>query len=198
MRTHQTLYLTCTFTLALLVPLLPFLLNGAPFIGDTWIHLDLAEDITATGRYSLSSYNERWPLVNHLLVFIMLIGGLNSLQASQVVPLLVGLASLSIYAVCRRLGLPRGASALSVLFLTFNPLYSYVTFAGAVMKETATYYLTMLMLLVATLALQQRTSKTRIALCTLLGLGIVLGHHFAGLIIFLFLWAQAAQEKQPS
>ena len=188
LRTRHTLYLACAFIPALLVPLLPFLLGGAPFIGDAWVHLELAEDVTATGCYSTSSYNERWPLVNLLVAFMMLVGGLSSLQASQVVPLLAGLASLPLYAVCRRLGLPWGASVLSVLFLTFNPLYPYVTFAGAVMKETATYYLIMLMLLVVTLVLK-RSSKGWVIPFTLLGLGIVLGHYFAGLVISLFLLA---------
>jgi hypothetical protein len=127
--------------------------------------------------------------VNFLVTFMMLIGGLSSLQASQVIPLLAGLASLPLYAVCRRLDLTKGASALSALFLTFNPIYSYVTFTGAVMKETATYYLTMLVLFAATLALKHRGSKASIALCTLVCVGIVLGHHFAGLVVFLFLWA---------
>lgn len=189
LRTRHTLYLACAFIPAFLVPLLPFLLNGAPFIGDTWVHLELAEDITATGSYSLYSYNERWPLVNFLVAFMMLVGGLSPLQASQVVPLLAGLASIPLYAVCRRLELPRDASAISVLFLTFNPIYPYVAFGGAVMKETATYYFTLLMLFAATLALKRQTSKAWIVLCTLVGLGIVLGHHFAGLVIFLFLWA---------
>lgn len=188
LRTCETLCLVCAFVPAFLVPLLPFLLNGAPFIGDAWVHLELAEDVTATDCYSLSSYNERWPLVNLLVAFMTLVGGLSSLQASQVVPLLAGLASVSLYGVCRRLGLPWGASVSAVLFVSFNPLYSYVTFAGAVMKETATYYLTMLMLLVVTLVLK-RSSKSWVIPFALLGLGIVLGHHFAGLVICLFLLA---------
>jgi len=192
LRTRHTLYLACAFISAFLIPLLPFLLNGAPFIGDAWVHLELTEHVTATGRYSMSSYNERWPLVNLLIAFIMLVGGLSSLQASQVVPLLAGLASLPVYALCRRLGLSRGASAISVLFLTFNPLYPYAAFTGAVMKETATYYLTTLILLAVTLALKRQTSKAWTILCMLVGLGIVLGHHFAGLVIFLFLWALTA------
>ncbi len=57
------------------------------------------------------------------------------------------------------------------------------------MKETATYYLTMLMPLVTIIALKHRTSKASVTLFTLVGMGIALGHHFAGLVVFLFLWA---------
>lgn len=184
--------LFCVFVPVFLVPLLPFMFNGAPFIGDTWPTLGLARDIATTGHCYLRSYGERWPLVNLLLASVMLIGGLDNLLASQVIPLLTGLASLSIYTVCRRLNLSLGASAFASLFLTFNPIYPYVAFSGAVMRETATYYLTMLMLLIVTLALKHRTSKAWIVLGTLVSTGLVLGHHFAALVIFLFFWALTA------
>ena len=182
------------FMATLLVPLLPLLINGAPFIGDSWVHLGLARDVAASGRYALNAYNERWPLINLLLAFLMLVTRLPELYVGQAVPFLAGLAGLPLYALCRRLGLSRASSIVPVLFLSFNPLYSYVTFSGAVMKETATHYLVILMLLLTVSALKDSPSKPRMASLFLVSLGVVFGHHYAGLVILLFLWALAGYE----
>jgi len=173
------------FLLCIILPLSPFLFNGAPYIGDAWIHLRIAEETQASGRYRLSTYNERWPLVNLLLTFLMEVPGLNPLYASQAIPFLAGLAVLPLYCLCRRLGLSEGASTAAILFLTFNPLYSYVTFAGAVMKETGAYYLIASMLLAAALTL--KGPRSPLALTSLIGLGVVLGHHFGALTTLIFL-----------
>jgi hypothetical protein len=179
------------FSAAFLVPLLSFLLNGAPMTGDSWLHVDLATEIIGSGRYSLGAYNERWPLVNLLLAFFAQVTGLSMTQTSIIIPLLAGLACIPLYGLCRSLGIPKVASAVAPVFLAFNPLYSYVTFAGAVMKETATFYLFCLLVAVAARALKNRPSKACGVSLLLISLGVVFGHHYAGLVALLFVCALA-------
>lgn len=175
---------------SLTVPMLPLLLNGAPFIGDSWVHIKIAKDTVKSGIYQLEEYNERWPLVNFIIAYLTIITAIPEFYASQVVPLIAGLAVVPFYCLCRRLGLSRVGSAFSIFFLNFNPLYSYVTFTGAVMKETATYYLTIAFILVAlTVTRLFRGKSSSLAASILMGLGVVFGHHYAGLILLIFLWA---------
>jgi hypothetical protein len=174
-----------TFILCIAFPLSPFLLNGAPYIGDAWIHLKIAEETLASSHYQLIDYNEKWPLINFLLIFIMAVTSLKPILASQIIPFLAGLTILPLYAFCRRLKLSEDSSIAAILFLTFNPLYSYVTFASAVMKETAAYYLISSMLLAIAL------NNLKKALVLLIGLGIVLGHHFGALTILIFFFILA-------
>ncbi len=187
----QLLGLTCTFSTAFFVPLLSFLFNGAPLTGDSWLHMDLAADVIDSGHYSLAAYNERWPLVNLLLAFLAQVTGLSMTQTSMMIPLLAGLASIPLYGLCRSLGLPKVASAVAPVFLAFNPSYSYVTFAGAVMKETATFYLFCLLVAMTARALKNSPSKVCHVSFLLISLGVVFGHHYAGLVALLFVWALA-------
>jgi len=174
---------------AVLVPLLPYLLNGAPFIGDSWVHFSIAKSTIASGKYSIAGYNERWPLVNLLLSVTAILTGLPEFYAGAVVPILVGLASIPLYSFCRRLGLPPIGALGAIVFLTFNPLYSYITFAGSVMKETSTYYLIFTMLLLTSILLKHGCPKNATIAMMLIGLGVTLGHHYGALVTLLFLWA---------
>ncbi|MEM3056302.1 MAG: hypothetical protein QW639_03625, partial [Candidatus Bathyarchaeia archaeon] len=176
------------FLVALLTPFLPYLTRGAPFIGDSWVHLGIARDVLASGRYNLSSYNERWPLVNFLIILLARLTGLPELYAGQAVPLLVGLAAFPLYSLCRKLGLSRFPSMVPALFLSLNPLYSYVTFSGAVMKETASFYLVTLLILLASMSRDDLQTSCIISLI-LASMGLVLGHHYAALVTFITLWA---------
>ena len=183
--------LLIVFLGALLIPLLPFLTRGAPIIGDSWSHLSIARGVLASGHHGLSSYGERWPLVNLIIVLLTSLTGLPELYTGQAVPLLVGLAALPLYALCRRLGLSKSSSMVPALFLSLNPLYSYITFSGAVMKESSSFYLVVLLLLLASMS----RDNLRISYLTsflLVSLGLVLGHHYASLVVFLTLWAFSA------
>jgi len=186
----MTFLLVMIFSITFLVPLLPLLVRGAPFIGDSWVHMGLARGVLASGRYGLASYNERWPLVNFLLVFLSSLTGFSELQASWTVPLLVGLSALPLYALCRRLGLPRASALVPALFVSLNPLYAYVTFSGAVMKETSAFYLAVLLLHLASMG--KYPSVGWMISMAVVGFGLVLGHHYASLVAFLSLWAYAA------
>jgi len=170
--------------LALTIPLLPFIVNGAPYIGDAWVHLRIAEETISSGQYHFEDYNTQWPLVNMLIALTILVQGMPPLVASQIVPALAGMASLPFYVLCRRMRLSTLTSLFGVAFLAFNPLYTYFTFSGAVMKETASYYLVLSLLMFASL----KTSRLKggYLIGVLLGVGLVLGHHFAAMIIALF------------
>ena len=165
-------------------------MNGAPFIGDSWVHIKIAEETIKSGTYQLSEYNERWPLVNFVITFLTLVTKLPVLHISQAIPFLAGLTSIPFYCVCRRLKLPKLESALSIFLLNFNPLYSYITFSGAVMKETATYYLAVtIILLISLLNGKFKAGSGWLIASLVIGLGVILGHHYAGLIILVALWA---------
>jgi len=187
----RTLTLSAALTASLILPLLPLLLNGAPYIGDSWVHLKIAEETVKSGYYRLDEYNERWPLVNLIPVFLTLLTDVSEFHTEQVVPLLAGLATVPFYCICRRLGLSRGASVFSIFFLNFNPLYSYITFTAVVMKETATYLLFMISILLLFTAATEESRPSRAAASILAGLGVVLGHHYASLILLIFIWMYA-------
>lgn len=179
------------FAASFLMPMLPLLLNGAPFIGDSWDHIKIAEDTVKSGTYKMEEYNERWPLVNLIPASLTILTGIPEYYTSQAVPLLAGLAVVPFYCLCRRLGLSKLKSAFAVFFLNFNPLYSYLTFTGVVMKETATYYLTVAFVLIV-LINSTRGPKPRLSwtiASAIMGLGVVLGHHYASLVMLIFLWA---------
>lgn len=173
--------------ISLIVPLLPLIINGAPMIGDSWVHLKISEETVKTGKYSLNEYNERWPLVNFILIFMTLIPNFKGLKLMLVIPLLVGLSIIPLYCLCRRLGLSKISSAFSTFFLSFCTLYTYITFAGAIMKETSTFFLIMLIPLLAILARNVKDTKALSITFLIVSIGIALGHHFAGLFALLFL-----------
>lgn len=177
------------FTAIFLVPLLPFIFNGAPFIGDSWVHFKIAKDTIISGHYEMMKYNERWPLVNFLIIFLTEVAGYIPLYSGAMIPLLVGLATIPLYSLCRRMGLPRSASLFSIVFISFNPLYSYITFSGAIMKETSTYYLVISSLLIFSVLLRGKNMENHMFTAVLIGLGLTFGHHYASLVILLFAWA---------
>jgi hypothetical protein len=182
------MYLFSVFLLALTVPLLPVLVNGAPFNPDSWIHLRIAKEVADSGRYNLAGYNERWPLVNILLSFLGMVAEIPFPYTGYAVTLLVGLGTIPLFCFCRRLRLSKGAASTSIIFLSFNPLYSYITFASAIMKETSAYYLLLAMLLTSILLLKVQHTRAPVATLLIIGLGLILGHHYASLVALLFLW----------
>ena len=189
MRVYNIFIISIIFTIAFLVPLLPFIFNGAPFIGDSWVHLKIARDTIISGHYKMIEYNERWPLVNFLIIFLTEVAGFTPLYSGSIVPFLVGSTTVPLYSLCRRVGLPRLASLFSIAFISFDPLYSYITFSGAIMKETSTYYLVLSSLLIFGILLRKRNMKNHVFTAILIGLGLAFGHHYASLVIFLFLLA---------
>jgi hypothetical protein len=186
----QSALLILAIPLALTIPLLPFIVNGAPYIGDAWVHLRIAEETVSRGQYRFEDYNTQWPLVNMLIAVAILVQGMPPLMASQIVPALAGMACLPFYVLCRKMRLSALTSLFGVVFLSFNPLYTYFTFSGAVMKETASYYLVLSLLMFASL----KTSRLKEGYLAgvLLGVGLVLGHHFGAMIVALFFLSLAA------
>ena len=180
----QVAILALAIPLAFIVPLLPFIINGAPHIGDSWIHLRIAEETVHLGRYQFTDYNTQWPLVNLLLAYAIVILNAPPVVATQIVPILSGLTMIPLFVLCRRLGLSSSSALFGIGFLSFNPLYTYFTFSGAVMKETTSYYLVLTFLMITTIKMKKMQGYLVAALTSL---GLVLGHHYAAMIVALYL-----------
>jgi len=186
----KVLGLLLTFFVSFLVPFLPFLTHGAPFISDCWIHLKIAFDAISSGvlplKYDSSglTYNAQWPLINALFTFIILICGFNALYASQFVPLLAGLSAIPLYLVAKRISKDGGISILAVLLYGLEGFH--VVFASSVMKETATLYIFMSFIFVYFLFFLGRISWKHLFVLLVLSCGLLLGHHYLSLFTLVF------------
>ena len=164
------------------VPLIPYIFNSTPMLSDSWFHLDKARSVAISDQYTISGDDTRWPLVDLLLAFLTEITSIQGSLLGLFIPLLAGISSLPPYCFCRRVGLSAWASLSALMFLSFNPLYSYVAFTGAVMKEVATYFLVLAALLIMSLMIQKTPKKSSLICVLILSCGITLGHHYASLV----------------
>lgn len=177
------LILSIVFSAAFLVPLLPYIVNGLPMVGDSWVHLKIAREIITSGKYLFGKYNYQWPFVNMLLAIFMMLTSLPKLTSGAIIPLMVGLAVIPLYCLSNKLNID---GLTSVIYLSFNPLYAYVVFSGSIMKETSAYYLFIALLL--SILLLMRGSKAFIH-SLLLAIALVFAHHYASLAMLLILTA---------
>jgi hypothetical protein len=178
---RKEIILTIILVLAIFTVLSPWLVNKAPYIGDAWIHLRKAEDIVIQGRLRLEEYNDMWPLVNLLIVFYSTILGISPLISTQIIPFLVSLSAINLYIISLRVSRYKYAAFSTPIALIFTPLYTFITFGSAVMKETAAFYLTTL------ITAYFLVNRPNLIGFLLLSFGLVVGHHFASLAIFIFL-----------
>jgi len=173
--------LSIIMVLTVLMLLSPWLLNRAPYIGDSWVHLKKAEEIIKLGRFNSDEYNEMWPLINLIIAFSSIIGGANSLVSSQLIPLLVSLSVMNIYILANKISESPISGVAAGTALAFIPLYTFLTFGSAIMKETASFYL-------STLIIAYLLSSKFSHICfALLSLGLIFGHHFGSLAVFLLM-----------
>jgi len=186
----KVLGLFLTFFVSFLVPFLPFLTHGAPFISDCWIHLKIAFDAISSGilplKYDSSglTYNAQWPLINALFTFIILICGFNALYASQLVPLLAGVSAIPLYLIARGISKDVKISILAVLLYSLEGFH--VVFASSVMKETATLYVLMTFVFVYFLFFSGRANWRYLVVLLFLSCGLLLGHHYLSLFTLVF------------
>lgn len=191
MNPRSILPILTVFSLSIILPLTPYIINQAPFIGDSWVHIRYAEEIVETGSYSLNEYNRMWPLINMLLAFLRLITGMPPITVSQFIPWLAGLSPLIIYLLLRRLGLSPASRLIGVLAFSFTPLYTPIIFYSAVMKETATLYPLLTLLYVSTYF--SKPDKLHYILNLIIFTAVILGHHFGGLVALLYLLSATLQ-----
>jgi hypothetical protein len=177
----KILVLTLTIVITTLSLLTPWLLNGAPYIGDSWTHLKKAKSIMESNRISMNEYNDMWPLVNLLLVFYSNILNINLLTATQLIPFLVSLSIINIYLIVKKISNFWNTGVAAGIAFAFTPLYTFITFGSAIMKETASLYLTTAIIAYVI------SNKMKYSCFVLLALGLILGHHFASLAIILLL-----------
>jgi len=178
---RKEIILITVLVLAIFTVLSPWLVNKAPYIGDAWIHLRKAEDIVIQGRLKLEEYNDMWPLVNLLIVFYSIILGIPPLISTQIIPFLVSLSAINLYIISLKVSRSKYAAFSTPIALIFTPLYTFITFGSAVMKETAAFYLTTL------LVAYFLVNRPNLICLLLLSFGLVVGHHFASLAILMFL-----------
>jgi hypothetical protein len=177
----KTLFLTLTIVITTLSLLTPWLLNGAPYIGDSWIHLKKAKTIIESNKIGMNEYNDMWPLVNLLLVFYSNILNINLLTATQLIPFLVSLSIINIYLIVKKISNFWNSGIAAGIAFAFTPLYTFITFGSAIMKETASLYLTTAIIAYVI------SNKMKYSCFVLLAIGLILGHHFASLAIILLL-----------
>jgi len=182
--------LSLAFFISFLVPLLPFLIHGAPFISDCWMHMKIAFDAISSGTLPLKyndpslTYNAQWPLINALFTFIILICGFNVLYVSQFVPLLAGLSAIPLYLVVKGISKDVKVSIFATLLYSLEGFH--VSFASSVMKETATLYILMTFIFVYFWFFSGRTNWKHLMVLLFLSCGLLLGHHYLSLFTLVF------------
>ena len=175
------LCLFAVVSVSLTLALLPFMVNGAPFLQDAWDHMHLALAYARTGRIVLKPGGElssRWFLVNMLIYLLFELAGVPLLQASQVAPFLGGLSILPFYLALVRLTGHRRLAALCSLALSLESLH--ITLVASVAKVTTSFYPLMCSLLLLHVLVTEPSARTfsTLALCSL---GVLLGHHYMSL-----------------
>jgi len=185
---RERLILIVILAFAVFAVLSPWLVNGAPYIGDAWIHLKKAEDIIARGRLRFEEYNDMWPLVNLIIAFYSTVLNLPPLMATQIIPFLVSLSTINLYIISSRISRNSYAAFSTCMALILIPLYTFITFGSAVMKETAAFY-------ISTLLIAYLLVSSHSLVCSLLlSFGLVVGHHFASLALFILLLSVLAED----
>lgn len=174
--------LTIPIILSVAISLYPFLSNGAPFIGDSWIHIGYAREIYLKGRYPFGEYNLQWPYVNLIILIYKMLTGYDFVSSSQVIPFMAGLAIIPIYLLFKYFNLNYLESKISLYIYIFFPLFPIAILVSAVMKETSAYYIFNL-LLIYILFLWRDPRKFSNIVYVLLSLSLILSHHFASLVM---------------
>jgi len=185
---REKLILVVILVFAVFAVLSPWLVNEAPYIGDAWIHLKKSEDIIAQGKLRFEEYNDMWPLVNLIIAFYSMVLDLPPLMATQIIPFLVSLSTINLYIISSRISRNSYAAFSTCMALILTPLYTFITFGSAVMKETAAFY--MATLLIAYLLI----GRPSLVCFLLLSFGLVVGHHFASLALFILLLSVLAED----
>lgn len=191
MNPRSILLILAVFSLSITLPLTPYIINQAPFIGDSWVHVRYADSIVESGKYSLDEYNRMWPLINMLIAFLRLITGMPLITVSQFIPGLAGLSTLIIYLFLCRLRIGFISRLIGTLAFSFTPLYTPIIFYSAVMKETAALYPLLTLLYVSTFF--SKPDKTHYILNLLASTAVILGHHFGGLVALFYLLSASLQ-----
>jgi len=173
-------------------PLLPFIVNGGPFLQDAWEHMGYVIRALDSGRLPWgpeASLSAKWPLVNLLILFMKEVTGAPALQCSQVVPALAGLSVIPFYLTLRRLfGDRRLVLMLCSLALSLEA--THMTMACSVAKITATFYPLMSSMLALTM-LRDGGGRDA-ALFMILSVGVLFGHHYTALTFSIMLLSTSA------
>ncbi|WP_243680308.1 hypothetical protein [Vulcanisaeta souniana] len=164
--------------------MLNYVINGLPYIPDSWVHIAHSETLLRTGYLfgpspnpSMVSYNYQWPTVNLLLALSQSVLGLSPLQSFYVVSLLASLSIIPFVLFVMRL--TRSNSVTLITGLLFAVLSVKLLVDSSVMKETAAQYPFYAYLLATYMALTDRKHfRQNLVVMVLAFVAILFAHHF--------------------
>jgi len=170
--------------LLLALVLMNYLINGLPYIPDSWVHLDYSQVVLSTGYLfgpsrdpSVVDYNYQWPTVNLLLALSQLILGLKPLQSFYVVSILAALSIIPFILFAARVTSDDKVGLVAGLL--FAALSVKVLVDASVMKETAAQYPFYVFILTTYIALTGREGFGRnLVVMALAFTAVLFAHHF--------------------
>ncbi|ADN49834.1 hypothetical protein [Vulcanisaeta distributa] len=164
--------------------LLNYVINGLPYIPDSWTHIAHSETLLRTGYLfgpspnpSMVSYNYKWPTVNLLLALSQSVLGLGPIQSFYVVNILASLSIIPFILLVRRL--TGSDMATLITGLLFAVLSVKLLVDSSVMKETAAQYPFYAYMLTTYMALIDRKHlRQNLLVMVLTFIAILFAHHF--------------------
>ncbi|WP_292000186.1 hypothetical protein [Caldivirga sp.] len=175
---------TIPLTVLLALVLTNYLINGLPFIPDSWVHLAHSETILSTGYLfgpspnpSQVSYNYQWPTVNLLLALTQSILGLKPLQSFYLVSIVAAMSVIPFTLLARRL--TTDGTTMLIAGLLFAVASVKILVDASVMKETAAQYPFYAYVLATYIALTDRKHfRQNLTVMVLSFIAILFAHHF--------------------
>ncbi len=177
--------------------LLNYVINGLPYIPDSWVHIAHSETLLRTGRLfgpspnpSAVSYNYKWPTVNLLLALSQSVLGLGPLHSFYVVDVLASLSIIPFILLVRRL--TGSNTATLITGLLFAVLSVKLLVDSSVMKETAAQYPFYAYMLTTYMALIDRKHfRQNLLVMVLTFIAILFAHHFTLLMALAYSFIMA-------
>lgn len=188
---RHLLAISALFIIGLAVRFIPLLFSSLPFNIDGFPLVRISEDITDSGRWSLSyyegtsdliTYNNKMPVFSLILSTFSLIFGKAPMEVAQyIIPFLSSIAIVIIYVIAYKITKNEMVSFFSGLVLALNGFYVYL--GAAVMKQT----IGLVILLMAVYLYQGRKDPKKRVLASLFLLILPLTHHLAAWIAFVMI-----------
>ena len=177
-------YAAIPLAVLLILVSMNYLINGLPYIPDSWVHLQHSRVVLNTGYLfgpspnpSRVSYNYQWPTVNLLLALSQSILGLKPLQSFYVVSTLASLSVIPFTLLAIRLTNNERAGVIAGLL--FAVLSVKILVDSSVMKETAAQYPFYAFILATYIALTSRERfGENLVVMVLAFTAILFAHHF--------------------
>ncbi|WP_083805479.1 hypothetical protein [Vulcanisaeta moutnovskia] len=177
--------------------LLNYIINGLPYIPDSWVHIAHSETLLRTGYLfgpspnpSMVSYNYQWPTVNLLLTLSQSVLDLKPLQSFYIVNILASLSILPFISFTRRLTGSNTVTLITGLLFAVTSVKLLVDVS--VMKETAAQYPFYAYILATYMALMDNKHfRQNLVVVVLSFIAILFAHHFTLLMALAYSFIMA-------